>query len=174
MKPKTALYLDKQASSTITHVPTNRLAACFVNTLDIGDIRYDITFYGPFLKDLPRRLGHSAALDAAVKVLAASYPYFYGRVVPRDVLIKYGKALRTLREALNDPAEIRSPDTLCAIYLISICQVSILRWSVRSLSMLTPVLSGLASEARKARSEPWASDGLFTQDYRCAQMGHWF
>ncbi|KAJ5127227.1 hypothetical protein N7448_008006 [Penicillium atrosanguineum] len=125
MKPERTrdIVLTKQvASPTITHVPTNRLAACFINTLGISDIRYDITFYGPFLKDLPRRLGHSAALDAATKALVSSYPYFHGREVPHGVLIHYGKSLRTLRETLNDPAKIQSPDTLCAIYLISICQ----------------------------------------------------
>lgn len=65
-------------------------------------------------------------LDAATQALVSLYPFLrglYRREVPRDVLMLYGKSLRALRESLDDPVEVRSPYTLCSVYLISICQV---------------------------------------------------
>ncbi|CAI7636164.1 unnamed protein product [Penicillium glandicola] len=103
----------------------NQLVNRFISTLDISDIRFDISFYGPFLKDLPRRLGESAVLDAAAQALISSHPFLHrrpGGEAPRDVLMLFGKSLRALRECLDNPVEVRSPHTLCAIYLISICQ----------------------------------------------------
>jgi hypothetical protein len=93
-------------------------------------VRYDITYYGPFLRDLPRRFGSSPVLDAAATALVSSYPYFQKQDVPPAVLVKFGKALKALRECLKDPINARSPDTLCAIYLISICQVCLNRQAV--------------------------------------------
>jgi hypothetical protein len=37
--------------------------------------------------------------------------------------MEYCNSLRALRESLNDPVEAQSPNTLCAVYLITICQV---------------------------------------------------
>ncbi|KAJ6084118.1 hypothetical protein N7486_010918 [Penicillium sp. IBT 16267x] len=106
----------------IAQVPNDILTTWFINKLEIQDVRYDITYYGPFLRDLPRRLGSSPVLDAAAMALVSSYPYFQKQDVPPAVLMKFGKALKALRECLNDPVDARSPSTLCAIYLISICQ----------------------------------------------------
>ncbi|KAJ5532474.1 hypothetical protein N7494_009026 [Penicillium frequentans] len=106
----------------IAQVPNDTLTTWFINTLEIRDVRYDITYYGPFLRDLPRRFGFSPVLDAAATALVSSYPYFQKQDVPPAVLVKFGKALRALRECLDNPVDARSPNTLCAIYLISICQ----------------------------------------------------
>lgn len=99
------------------------LSASFVDSLKISDIRYDLAYYGPFLHDIPRRLGSSRALDAAVKTLVTAYPYFHGRGFPPCVFVNFGSSLRALRECLSDPVEARSFNTLCAVYLITICQV---------------------------------------------------
>lgn len=101
----------------------DNLSASFVHSLKINDIRYDLAYYGPFLHELPRRLGSSRALDAAVKTLVTAYPYFHGRGFPPRVFANFGSSLRALRECLSDPVEARSSNTLCAVYLIIICQV---------------------------------------------------
>lgn len=112
-------------------VPGNELAASFIETLQIRDIRYSLEYYGSFLHDIPRRLGTSAPLDAAVKALVASYPFFHNRDFPPEALIYHGRSLRVLRESLNDPVEARSANTLCAVYLITICQVILIPpWAV--------------------------------------------
>ncbi|KAJ5414734.1 hypothetical protein N7509_001361 [Penicillium cosmopolitanum] len=103
-------------------VPENELASSLIGTLNITDIRYALEYYGYFLKDIPRRLGSSSALDAAVKALVTAYPYFHDRDFPPEALMYYGRSLRSLRDTLDDPTEARSVNTLCAVYLITICQ----------------------------------------------------
>jgi hypothetical protein len=104
-------------------MPSNELAISFACTLTITDVRYDITYYGAFLKEIPRRLGSSVALDASVKAVVTAYPYFRHQNFSPDVYMEYCNSLRALRESLNDPVEAQSPNTLCAVYLITICQV---------------------------------------------------
>jgi hypothetical protein len=104
-------------------MPGNELAISFANTLTITDVRYDITYYGAFLKEIPRRLGSSVALDASVKAVVTAYPYFRHQNFSPDAYMEYCNSLRALRESLNDPIEAQSPNTLCAVYLITICQV---------------------------------------------------
>lgn len=109
-----------------TQVPstdTSMIATAFVAAFQVTDIRYAMAYYGPFLRDIPRRLGNSTVLDSAVKALSTAYPFLHTRSYPPNALFLYGQSLRALRECLNDPAEARSPNTLCAVYLIIICQV---------------------------------------------------
>ncbi|KAJ5169235.1 uncharacterized protein N7482_004829 [Penicillium canariense] len=106
----------------LMQIPGDKLAALFANTLANTDVRYDITYYGVFLKEIPRRLGHSVALDASVKAVVTAYPYFRHQNFGADAYMEYCNSLRALRESLNDPVQARSLDTLCAVYLISICQ----------------------------------------------------
>lgn len=40
-----------------------------------------------------------------------------------DALTKYGRAINSLRLCLDNPAKARMPETMCAVYLIMICQV---------------------------------------------------
>ncbi|KAJ5640411.1 hypothetical protein N7528_000036 [Penicillium herquei] len=122
-KSKPVIPAQQGPSLHISQVPIDPLTLSFVNTLEIRHLCFDISCYGPFLKDLPRRFGSSPALDAAGAALVASYPYFKNNDIPRPVLARFVKALKVLRECLSDPAEACSPNTLSAIYLISICQI---------------------------------------------------
>ena len=92
------------------------LLSDFISTLGIIDVRYS---------DIPRRLGTNDALDASVGALAAWFPYVHTKQLSPDMLDKYGNALRTLRLHMSDPAKAYTPDTLCAIYLMDICQVGL-------------------------------------------------
>lgn len=96
----------------------------FISTLDIKDLRYDLTYYGSFFKDMPRRLGTNDALDASVSALTAAFPSVYAHQQSTEMLAKYVKALKTLRICLMDPTKAYTANTMCAIYLIGICQVS--------------------------------------------------
>ncbi|KAJ5214764.1 hypothetical protein N7449_001933 [Penicillium cf. viridicatum] len=100
-----------------TRVPSTDTTA-----FQVTDIRYAVAYYGPFLRDIPRRLGNSTVLDSAVRALSTAYPFLHTGSYPPNVLFLYGQSLRALRECLNNPAEARSPNTLCAVYLIIICQ----------------------------------------------------
>ncbi len=103
------------------------------SALEVRDPRYDLSVYGAFLFDIPRRIGRSPALDAAAEAFTASLPLILS--APRSatappagarptttILSKYGTALYALRASLSDPRKVATPDTLCALYLIVICQ----------------------------------------------------
>ena len=120
------------SSSAAVFVPyseTMRIASVFISTLEVSDLRYSVSYYGAFLKHVPQRLGTNQALDAAVLALAnASYCLRTGEN-STQVLVQYGDALKALRLSMSDPLKAETPETLCAIYLIMICQVS-LWWSL--------------------------------------------
>jgi hypothetical protein len=100
-------------------------SSAFVSLLEITDARYDLSCYGGFLKDVPRRLGTGHdALDASVHALTSCFSLLYTGQRSLDPLLKYGNALKALRICMGDPIKARTPDTLCAIYLITICNVS--------------------------------------------------
>jgi hypothetical protein len=112
----------------VSRSPSNEMtwiAGAFTSTLEIKDPRYDIACYGIFLKDIPKRLGKSKALDASVEALTAAFPSLYTRHATPHALTKYGYALKVLRTSLADPEKAQTMDTLCAIYLTMICQVRV-------------------------------------------------
>lgn len=102
---------------------TTTLASAFIFTLEVKDLRYDLSCYGAFLNDIPKRLGSNIALDASVNALSSAFPSLYTHQHSSQTLSKYGNALRALRICLDDPSQAWSANTLCAVYLLLICQV---------------------------------------------------
>ena len=94
------------------------------------ELKFNLAWsFGPFLEHVPQRLGKSAALDAAAKVIVAAHSSHCAsrrRVTP-NILVDYSRALTQLRLALDDVVTAQSPETLCAIMLLLICQVGIAR-----------------------------------------------
>ncbi|KAL7946766.1 hypothetical protein V8C42DRAFT_318742 [Trichoderma barbatum] len=117
-----------ESPSSITSLVSNRDSArsgAFVSLLDINDPSYDLSCYGGWFKDLPRRLGTNEALDAAVEAMVGFYPHLRRHEqssLSRGSLFKYVNALQALRTCLNDPQKANKPETLCAVYVIMICQ----------------------------------------------------
>lgn len=110
-----------RAPSNARTIVTNAL----VSALEVTDLRYSLICYGGFVKDIPRRLGTNDALDASVGALTSAFSSLQRRRQSPETLSRYVHALKTLRISLNDPAKAHSPNTLCAMYLIMICQVSL-------------------------------------------------
>lgn len=100
------------------------LTSGFLSTLQVTDIRFDMSIYGDFLKHIPKRLGTNEALDASVCALTTAWPSVFSRQQSMEMVTRYTYALKALRVCLSDPEKAQSPDTLCAIYLIIICQVN--------------------------------------------------
>lgn len=118
------------AVKTVPHTPSSALSLTmseFVGTMTTSTaVRFNLTYwYGEFLRDIPARLGRNEALDSAVKALTAAHSSFclHNRATP-EALVKYSAALRTLRFYLDDPVKACSSETLCAVMLLLICQVS--------------------------------------------------
>ncbi|KAM7189307.1 hypothetical protein V8F20_010215 [Naviculisporaceae sp. PSN 640] len=111
--------------ATIPVVPSNLAtlnAKRFVSALQLTDVRFDLRIYGPFFVDLPRRLGRNQALDASIRALTVSFPAVHTHRYTPDMYKAYGEALASLRISLRDPATVGSVETMCAVYLVMICQ----------------------------------------------------
>jgi hypothetical protein len=110
----------------ISCAPSNRAtmaASALLAMLEVTDIRFDLSFYGDFLKDIPRRLGTNEALDASVYALVTAFPWVHSRRQSTEMVNRYMRALKSLRVYLNDTDKAQSPNALCTIYLVMICQV---------------------------------------------------
>ncbi|RFN53876.1 hypothetical protein FIE12Z_1911 [Fusarium flagelliforme] len=84
---------------------------------------YEISTYGSFVVDLPRHVGSSKALDAAISAFVEGFGTMRNKTAPKvKALDRYVDALGTLREAISEPKQANSLDNMCAIYLIAICQ----------------------------------------------------
>lgn len=76
-----------------------------------------------------RCYGHIACLDDAMRAVVAQVQ---ANLCPesapsdREILIKYGKALRSLQEAINS-ASWAGPEVLCATQLLALFEVSLNR-----------------------------------------------
>jgi hypothetical protein len=109
----------------ISRSPVNETAIMtgkLISALQIADFRYDPTCYGYFLHKIPQRLGVNPALDASVNAITAAHVSLYTRERSPDMYTKYGQALSKLRLCLTNPSFSESPETLCAIYLLTICE----------------------------------------------------
>jgi hypothetical protein len=102
---------------------TTTIGSAFIFILEVTDLRYDLSCYGSFLKDIPKRLGSNTALDASVNVLTSAFSSLYTRQQSLETLSRYVNALKALRICLDDPSQAWTANTLCAIYLLLICQV---------------------------------------------------
>ena len=100
------------------------MLSAFISSINpLADFRYNLWFnFGIFLEDVPRRLGHSEALDQSAIALTSAHAHFCtGRAPTVEILAKYSAALRALRVGLNDAKQAHSPNTLCAVRLLLIC-----------------------------------------------------
>ncbi|KAK3344541.1 hypothetical protein B0T25DRAFT_557293 [Lasiosphaeria hispida] len=108
-----------------TRAPSNQAtldASHFISALQVTDVCFDLRIYGPFFTELPCRLGKNRALDASVRALTTSFPSVHTHQYTPHMYKAYGEALGCLRTSLDDPETAGSVETLCAVYLIMICQ----------------------------------------------------
>jgi hypothetical protein len=124
-----ALLAAGRAARTIFLPPSNELTfltSVFVQTLKPStDLRYNLVWnYGGFLAEVPQRLGTNEALDASVYAVCAAHSSFcVYKDISVEALTKYSHALRMLRVCLDDPVKASTPETLCAVMMLLICQV---------------------------------------------------
>ena len=123
--------LGRTPNQVIQHMPPNpleSLTALMVSKISVKDPRYDVGWaYGPFLAGVPKRLGHSIALDAATEAFVVSLPpsSHHRKHPDSSALQSYIVALEATRIALADPVQSTNIETLCAAYFLLVCQVSI-------------------------------------------------
>jgi hypothetical protein len=103
------------------------LAANLVYIIELRDPACDISTYGWFVQDLPRRIGSNEPLDAAITAFISGFGTLQDKTKSKvDALDRYGFALKALRKTMQNPAQANPADNMCSIYLIAICQVSLI------------------------------------------------
>lgn len=140
--PVAAVQFPADEGGSLLAPPSNDMTMTtsrLMSALEVPDPRFDLSVYGGFVKELPRRLGTNEALDSAVVALTTILPVVQTRQQSAETFHKYGLALRSLRECLGDPVKARSPDTLCALYLTVICQVGGFRHGSQILCVICPI-----------------------------------
>jgi hypothetical protein len=112
------------------YLPSNEqtlLASALVEKLNEStDSRYCLSWiYGGYLADIPKRLGRSKALDAAVAALVSAHSNYVAcqKFVSPEALSRYSHAITTLRLCLDDRTQACTAETLCAVTLLPLCQV---------------------------------------------------
>jgi hypothetical protein len=101
-----------------------RNAGAFIARLEVHDVRYDISAYGGFLKYLPQRLGVNKSLDAALEAFSSAFSNYTGERYSLTVFRKYTKAISAVKDCVSQPNKKTVVETICAIYLLMLVQVS--------------------------------------------------
>src|SRR5690242_1731722 len=90
-----------------------------------GSIGLQMSLFGPFIQEVPSRIGHSPALDAAVAVLINTHKSLMYKQTSNNVvgINLYLRAIKTLQSCLEDSREGMSTNTLCASVLLGLVEV---------------------------------------------------
>lgn len=118
-----SLTVNARPSSELTV-----LTSALINAIrPATNLRFNLAWtYGDIFQDLPKRLGRNKALDASISALVNAHSDFCmrRRELSPQTLRAHGEALSTVRVCLDDPSIACQPETLCAVYVLLICQVS--------------------------------------------------
>jgi hypothetical protein len=106
--------------------PHDGLARRLVKAMENDDAGYSISDFGSFMQEVPRRVGHNAALDAAVTCLihTRSAMITIKALNNLETPKHYLAAVQKLQHCLEDRIDGMSPNTLCAAVLLSLVEVS--------------------------------------------------
>lgn len=100
-----------------------RVARDFISVLESPSVSYDLNLLGIFFKTLPQRFDSSPALRSSVNALTDMYRSTRGHGDSTLALKHQGTAMKDIREALQDPKEAHTPNTVLAIYVVMMSQV---------------------------------------------------
>jgi hypothetical protein len=86
-----------------------------------------MSVFGPFIQEVPARIGHNVALDAAVAVLVNVHTSLVCKKTANEIVSPelYIRAIKTLQTCLENPQLGMSANTLCASVLLGLVEVSV-------------------------------------------------
>jgi hypothetical protein len=104
----------------------HELARALIAATTTGNSGVCMSVFGPFIREVPSRLGHSPALDAATAVLVNAHTSLVQKKTALEIVSPqlYLRAIKNLQICLDDPHQGRSSNTLCASVLLSLVEVS--------------------------------------------------
>lgn len=133
VEPGKEEHLDFGNSSATTlnllpaHSADQELAYELVHRLEsVQYVGSQLQMIGRFFHHLPSRVGHSAALDAALRALLHEHRAFieYGSSVRTSEDVKdYSEALRLIRNDLTSHRSKTSTETICAALVLGLYEV---------------------------------------------------
>ena len=122
------------------------LARALVAATTTGSVGMRMSVFGPFIQEVPSRIGHSAALgtyclrtncvtntdfvhlllDTAAAVLVNAHTSLVNQKSSMEIVSPhlYLRAIKTLQTHLEDPQQGMSANTLCASVLLGLVEVS--------------------------------------------------
>jgi hypothetical protein len=105
----------------------HELARALIAATTTGNVGVRMSVFGPFIREVPSRLGHYPALDAAAAVLVNAHTSLVHNKTALEIVSPhlYLRAIKTLQSCLEDPLQGMSSNTLCASVLLSLVEVSI-------------------------------------------------
>jgi hypothetical protein len=103
------------------------LSRALIAAITTGSSGVRMSVFGPFIREVPSRLGYNAALDAAAAVLVNAHTSLVHKKTALEIVSPqlYLRAIRTLQTCLEDPHQGMSTNTLCASVLLSLVEVSV-------------------------------------------------
>jgi hypothetical protein len=103
-----------------------QLARALIAATTTGSVGHRMSVFGPFIQEVPARIGHNAALDSAVAVLVNVHTALVYKKTADEIVSPelYIRAIKTLQSCLEDPQLGMSPNTLCASVLLGLVEVS--------------------------------------------------
>ncbi|OAR02251.1 hypothetical protein LLEC1_05767 [Akanthomyces lecanii] len=128
-----------------------RLSGRFASALQIDDPQFDLKCFGDWFARIPARMGSSELLDNATETLLDAFDDLRSGQQSLKTLSKYGKALKSLTNALQDPQQTKSPYTLCSIFMIMIAQM----WASKSAQGYMSHMEGICHILNSTIDEPW-------------------
>ncbi|OAK94650.1 hypothetical protein IQ06DRAFT_80220 [Phaeosphaeriaceae sp. SRC1lsM3a] len=102
----------------------HELARALIAATRRGNPGVRMSVFGPFIREVPSRLGHNPALDAAAAVLVDVHTSLVHRKMSLEIVNPqlYLRAIKTLQACLEDPCQGMSANTLCASVLLSLVE----------------------------------------------------
>lgn len=145
--------------STVPRQPSpsqhQELSRRLVEALSTGGAGHRMSAFGPFIQEVPARIGHNAALDAAVACLVYAHSSMVHKRNTHEIANPglYLRAVQTLQTCLEDPLEGMSSNTLCASVLLGLVEVRFLFTCLTSINH-TKLLCVGSSGAKGRQSVP--------------------
>ncbi|CAE6997816.1 hypothetical protein PTNB73_04139 [Pyrenophora teres f. teres] len=102
----------------------HQLARALIAATTTGSTGHRMSVFGPFIQEVPARIGHNSALDAAVAVLVNVHTSLVYKKTANEIVSPelYIRAIKTLQSCLEDPQVGMSANTLCASVLLGLVE----------------------------------------------------
>ncbi|KAL6707768.1 hypothetical protein ACN47E_003668 [Coniothyrium glycines] len=102
----------------------HELACALIAATTTGSKGHRMSVFGPLIHEIPQRIGHNPALDAAVAVLVNVHASLVYKKNASDFVSPelYLRAIKTLQQCLEDPHQGMSTNTVCASVLLGLVE----------------------------------------------------